>query len=140
MNQVDKLEKTLKIVRCLRIQFSIIMKIINEHRESYKTQFKHPPEEINLLMSKAQDIFSELLKSEDFLTTAQENIKLQRGKTVDDYLEQWVISQTNERLQVAQHFIEQLNQQAIQGLKFDHEVLHITNNLLVEGSELLKIQ
>ena len=134
MDQIEKLDQLLRIVGLLRAQFSSIMKIIYEHRESYKSQFQYPPEEVRQLMSKSQGLFAELLKAGDFLRTSKENTK----DFFDNYLQKWIVSQTRERMEGIENFIVTLNQQTIQGLIFDPKVLERSSGLVTEAIRILK--
>ena len=138
MDQIEKLDQLLRIVGLLRAQFSSIMKIIYEHRESYKSQFQYPPEEVRQLMSKSQGLFAELLKMGDFLHTSKENTGLYKKDSFDNYLEEWIVSQTLERMEGIENFIVTLNQQTIQGLIFDPKVLERSSGLVTEAIRILK--
>ena len=138
MDQIEKLDQLLRIVGLLRAQFSSIMKIIYEHRESYKSQFQYPPEEVRQLMSKSQGLFAELLKMGDFLHTSKENTGLYKKDSFDNYLEEWIVSQTRERMEGIENFIVTLNQQTIQGLIFDPKVLERSSGLVTEAIRILK--
>ena len=123
MNQTAKLDQLLGRVGLLRAQFSQIMKTIHERRESFKEKRRYPPEKLGLLMANAQEHFAELLKASDFISTAIGNAPTGDKDRFDDYLDEWIVSQTWERLEGVRNYLEELKRQPAEMLVIDSEVL-----------------
>ena len=99
MVPLEKLESLLGIVGLLRAKFSLIMLTIHQRREAYKTNRSFPPEELGDLMAEAQELFAELLKMSEFLSTTQGNLEETPRDKFDLYLKDWAITQATERME-----------------------------------------
>lgn len=121
MERTEKLDVLLRCVGLLRGMFSRIMQKIIDHQKSYHKLYRNPPQEVNVLMIKAQAHFSEILKASDILVTARENIKASKSEedAFDVYLADWAISQAGAKLKPIAPFFGELAVFSLDGLEFD---------------------
>ena len=137
MNQTEKLEQILGRVGLLRAQFSKIMKIIHERREFYKTQHRYPPHELSSIMANTQEHFAELLKASDFISTAMGNIEVSNEDRFNNCLDEWIVTQTRERLEGIKIYIQELKRLPAEKLVIDLEELEKVFFLVDETFEFL---
>jgi len=133
MDPLERLDQLLGTVGLLRAKFSRIMKGIHDTRADYKKRLTYPPDELSPLMARAQELFAELLKASEFLSTTRENIMQKRTQVFDDYLEDWVLSQTEERFRSIEEYLVELSHTRISGLDLDPEIWE-EGLLLIEKS------
>lgn len=122
MSPEEHLELLLVTVGKLRVKLSQIMRSVHETREACKKQHRYPPEELSPLMGQAQELFAELLKASEFLATTSENLKnkrVDRQEIFDNYLDTWVKTQTTERFNLIESYLEDVSQTRIEGLHLD---------------------
>ena len=122
MTTQDRLELWLSTVGLLRAKLSLTMKHIHETRQSCKEKHSLPPDELIPLMAEAQELFAEMLKSGEFLSTARDNLELKTTETFDAYLEEWALSQGEHRFRKVGEYLTGLSQASIQGLELDPEI------------------
>lgn len=121
MERTAKLDVLLGNVGLLRGMFSGIMQRIFKHQKSYQKLYRYPPPEVNALLIKAQDHFTEILKASDILVTARENIKVSKSTEADFdvYIEDWAISQAGAKLEPIISFLKELSLFSVDGFGFD---------------------
>ena len=122
MEPMEQLDQLLSTVGLLRAKFSQIMKTIHDTRQECKQRMVHPPEDLSPLMGRAQELFAELLKAGEFLGTTRENLLRGRTPVFEGYLEDWVLSQTEERFQAVRVYLEELSRTRIAGFHPDPEI------------------
>ena len=137
MTNLEKIGSLLGIVGLLRAKFSRIMQTIHDLREEYKLKKSYPPDELGILMAEAQELFAELLKISEFLSTTQGNIKDDPTDKFDQYLKDWATSQASERLESIHMFLKKLENHKLEGLFFDAKIFDEGFPLIRKASELL---
>ena len=122
MDPLERLDKLLGTVGLLRAKFSMIMKTIHDTRLDFKKRLAPAPEELSPLMARAQELFAELLKAGEFLSAARDNLIQKRTEVFEDYLEDWVLTQTEERFRAIEDYLVELSHTRINGFHPDPEI------------------
>ncbi len=133
MNPQVKLELWIGTVGLLRSKLSQVMTGINDLRQEYKTQHRHAPEELSPLMAEAQELFAEMLKAGEFLGTIRENLIHNSPETFENYLEDWAMTQTEDRFRKVDCFLVELKEVEVSGLDLDPEIWEEGRKLIEEA-------
>lgn len=122
MNPQERLALWISTVGLLRAKLSMVMKGIHDLRQDCRKRFTHAPDELIPLMAQAQELFVEMLKAGEFLGTTQENLASNPPETFEDYLEDWALTQTEDRFRKVNDYLAELSQVKIAGLNLDPEI------------------
>ncbi len=122
MNPQENLEIWISTVGLLRAKLSQTMKGINDLRQDCRKRQCFAPDELSPLMAEAQELFVEMLKAGEFLGTTQENLNHNPSETFEDYLEDWALTQTEDRFKRVKDFLIELSETRISGLELDKEI------------------
>ncbi len=133
MKDQERLDMWLGTVGLLRSKLSLVMNSIHETRETCKKNMKPPPEELSPLMGQAQELFAEMLKAGEFLATTRDNLEQESTQTFDDYLENWAMTQTEDRFRKVGAYLEALSREQIKGLNLDPEIWEEGLKLIAEA-------
>ena len=122
MNPQVKLETWISTVGLLRAKLSQTMKGIHDLRQDCRKRQCFPPDELSPLMAEAQELFVEMLKAGEFLGTTQENLKHDPSESFENYLEDWALTQTEDRFKRVNRYLVELSETRISGLDLDSEI------------------
>ncbi|MCA9482134.1 MAG: hypothetical protein KC553_00185 [Nitrospina sp.] len=122
MQDQERLDMWLGAVGLLRAKLSLVMKAIHETRQTCRQQMARAPEGLSPLMAQAQELFVEMLKAGEFVSTARDNLEQKNTQTFDEYLESWAVTQTEDRFRRVGAYLSELSETRIPGLNLDPEI------------------
>ena len=138
MKDQERLDSWLSAVGLLRAKLSLVMKGIHDTRQDCRQKMIHAPEALSPLMAQAQELFVEMLKAGEFLSTTRDNLEQKDTQTFDDYLESWAMTQTEDRFRRVGTYLSEVSQANISGLNLDPEIWEEGLKLIEEVLESRK--
>lgn len=122
MRDQERLDMWLGTVGLLRAKLSLVMKGIHDTRMQCREKMVYAPEALSPLMGRAQELFVEMLKAGEFLSTTRGNLEKTDTETFDDYLESWAMTQTADRFRQVGDYLAEVSRVNIPGLELDPEI------------------